>query len=336
MSMRRYQGFSIIEFLIATSLGALLIAGASAVYLSNKSTYVMQEGLARLQENGRYANYLLSRELRMAGYQGCANQRQITVSNLISSPTTMANFSTPLSGYDGQGSFAPSLPANISGKSPIAGSDVIEMRRGTNVDVELNADMGSSSATIPVYPSAGIASGSIALITNCRLADLFIAGSASSSGSIAHSSGSNTSDSLSLSYPRNTPVMGFLYYAFYVKNTGRVNQQGQPVTALVRLDIDGNEDEIAEGVERMRILYGVDTTSDNTADTYQSAIDVNNANNWNNVISIQINLLLSTTENVSNKIESYVFNGTTITPTDRRLRREWNTFITLRNRGLPS
>jgi len=336
MSARPCKGFSIIEFLLAISLGAMLIAGVATVYLSNKNTYVVQEGLARLQENGRYANYLLSRELRMAGYQGCTNQSQITVVNLINSPTTMTNFSTPVFGYDGTASFSPALPANISSKSPIANSDVIEMRRAANTGVKLNNNMTQTSDAIPVYPAVGINAGTPAMITNCVLADIFIAGSNSSTGSISHSSGANSSGNLSLAYLRNAQVLSYIYYAFYVKDTGRVNARNTPIRALFRLDVNGNEDEIAEGVEAMKVLYGIDTNDDNTGDTYQTATQVNNANNWNNVISIQINLLLSTTEDINNKASSYIFNGATITPTDRKLRREWNTFITLRNRGLPS
>ncbi|MGQ3890407.1 PilW family protein [Legionella sp. CNM-4043-24] len=329
-------GYSIIEFMIAISLGAMLVAGVATVYLSNKSTYVVQEGLARLQENGRYANYLLSREIRMAGYQGCTNQKQVTIVNQVNNPSSMVNFTNPLFGYDGTTGFSPALPSNISAKSPVAGSDVIEIRRGSEVSVDLNADMASASAPVSVYPVSGISSGRAALITNCVLADIFIPGSNSNSGSISHASGSNISGSLSLSYPRQSSVMSFIYYAFYIKDTGRVNSSNAPIRALVRLDINGNEDEIAEGVEQMQVLYGVDTNGDNTADTYQTAAQVNAANNWSNVISLQINLLLSTTENVNNRSVSYTFNGATTTPTDRRLRREWNTFITLRNRGLPS
>ena len=130
--------------------------------------------------------------------------------------------------------------------------------------------------------------------------------------------------------------MRFLYYAFYIKDTGRVNSQNQPILALVRLDSDGNEDEIAEGVEQMRITYGVDTDADNAADTYQTAAQVNSANNWNNVISVQINLLMATIDGVNDRSQAYTFNGVTTTPADRKLRRQWDTFVTLRNRGLPS
>lgn len=336
MKRLKYQGFSVIEFMVAITLGTLLIASAGAVYLSNKSTYVMQEGLARLQENGRYANFLLSRELRMAGFQGCANQKQIVVTNLVRNVSSMLAYDKPVQGYDGiAASFSPLLPANLTGK-PMVGSDIIEVRMASNFSVQLRDDMNQPNNPILVYDRLGIASGDPVMITNCSVGDIFIAGANTNATAITHTVSDNTTNDLTMAYPANSQVMRFLYYAFYVKNTGRVNSVGQPILALVRLDINGNEDEIAEGVERMRVSYGVDTNGDNTVDSYQTATQVNNANNWNNVISIQINLLFATTENVNDKVQPYTFNGVTTTPTDRKLRRQWDTFITLRNRGLPS
>ncbi len=130
--------------------------------------------------------------------------------------------------------------------------------------------------------------------------------------------------------------MRYVYYAFYIKNTRRVNSKNQPVYALVRQDLNGNEIEIAEGAEKNEILYGVDTTNDKTADTYQTASQVQAANYWGKVISVQVKILFATPENVVNQAQAYQFNGTTYTPTDLKLRRQWNTFITIRNRGLPT
>jgi type IV pilus assembly protein PilW len=337
--MRRgiIQGFSIIEFMISITIGTLLVATVGSVYLSNKSTYLVQEGLARLQENGRYANYFLAHEIRMAGYQGCTNQKQITVTSLVQNVSTMLDYDSPLNGFDGLGSaFSPAIPSNISGRSPVATSDVLEIRMASTASSQLNNDMALASSPVSVYGLAGVQSGVPLMITNCSVANIFIASAGSSSTLITHTLGQNTSANLSIPFLRGAQVMRFLYYAYYIKDTGRVNSQNQPILALVRLDSNGTEDEIAEGVEQMRITYGVDTDADNTADTYQTAAQVNSANNWNNVISVQINLLMATIDGVNDRAQAYTFNGVTTTPADRKLRRQWDTFVTLRNRGLPS
>ncbi|KTD49135.1 type IV fimbrial biogenesis PilW-like protein [Legionella quinlivanii] len=332
---RNEQGFSIIEFMIAISLGTLLVASISIVYLSNKTTFVIQDALARLQENGRYADYMLSYDLRMAGYQGCANQRQVKVTNLIKNLSTMLDYDKPLRGYDGAGStFSPGLPANLQGKS-VPGSDVIEIRKASSLGVQLRDDMNRPNNPILVYDRMGITAGTPLMITDCSVGDLFIAGSNSNATAITHSSNQNTSNDLSVAYLRTAQIAIFDYYSYYIKDTGRVNAQNQAILALVRQDRNGNEDEIAEGIEQMRISYGVDTNGDNTVDTYQTAAQVQSGDNWNNVISVQINLLLATVENVADKAMSYSYNGSNLTPGDRKLRREWTIFVTLRNRGLP-
>lgn len=61
-------------------------------------------------------------------------------------------------------------------------------------------------------------------------------------------------------------------------------------------------------------------------------VSATNVQNWDNIFSVRISLLLRTAEN--NLIEtpqSYTINGVTTTPTDRRLRRVFTTTIALRN-----
>lgn len=330
------RGLSIVEFMITMTLGALIIAAASSVYLSNKKTNRVQEGLARLQENARFATYQLNYDLRMAGYQGCLNTNTITITNRIKNPSSVTLFDTPIDGFDASGSsFSPALPSNLSGKT-LAGSDVLEIRRASSTTIQMKADMTMPNNPVLVYDRKGINAGDVVMISNCSVGDIFIAGANTNGTAITHTSADNTGNDLTVAYTAGTQVMQFLYYAYYIKNTGRTNADNQPVLALVRQDVDGIEEEIAEGVEQMRILYGVDTNADKAVDTTQTATQVQAGNNWNNVISVRINLLFATVENVNDAAQPYVFNGATITPTDRKLRREWTIFVTLRNRGLPS
>lgn len=330
------SGFSIVEFMIAITLGALVVATTGSIYLTNKTNYRIQAGLARLQENARYANYFLNYQIRMAGYQGCAGEEFTQVTNRVKNPSPILLYEKPLLGFDGlSASFSPSLPTNLLGKV-IPNTDVLEIRMAANTNVQLRDDMNLTNNPVLVYDRLGIQAGEIIMITNCIVGDIFVAGGNTNATAITHTVTENTSNDLSTSYTAGAHVMRYVYYAFYIKNTGRTNANNQPIYALVRQDINGNEVEIVEGVEQMRILYGVDTNDDKAADRYQSATEVNNSNNWNNVISVKINLLFSTIENVASSPQSYQFNGATYTPTDRKLRREWQSFVTIRNRGLPS
>lgn len=51
---------------------------------------------------------------------------------------------------------------------------------------------------------------------------------------------------------------------------------------------------LIDNVERMEILYGVDTDGDQSADNYQTATQVAGGGSWPNVVSVRIALLLST------------------------------------------
>lgn len=64
----RQAGLTLIELMVALVLSSLLIAGMVAMFLSGRNSFVTQEQLARLQENGRYAFTLMTRELQESGY----------------------------------------------------------------------------------------------------------------------------------------------------------------------------------------------------------------------------------------------------------------------------
>lgn len=89
---------------------------------------------------------------------------------------------------------------------------------------------------------------------------------------------------------------------------------------------------ILEDIENMQILYGENTDGDvfGVADRY---VPANNVGSWDQVVSLRISVLIRTPENnLVAAPQAYSFNGITVTPTDRRLRRVFTTTITLRNR----
>ena len=67
----RQLGMTLIEIMVALLIGAFLMGGVLQIFVSSKQTNRMQENLSRLQENGRFAMYFLSRDIRRAGYWGC-------------------------------------------------------------------------------------------------------------------------------------------------------------------------------------------------------------------------------------------------------------------------
>jgi type IV pilus assembly protein PilW len=72
--MRKLRGFSIVELLVALTIGSVLISGAVYVYSQSRKTSSVTESIGRMQENARYIFSLLEPELQMAGYYGFTNQ----------------------------------------------------------------------------------------------------------------------------------------------------------------------------------------------------------------------------------------------------------------------
>ncbi len=65
------QGMTLIEILVAMTLGAFLLTGVMQIFLNSKQTYRMQDNLSRMQENGRFAMEFIAREIRTADYKAC-------------------------------------------------------------------------------------------------------------------------------------------------------------------------------------------------------------------------------------------------------------------------
>jgi type IV pilus assembly protein PilW len=333
--MIKSRGLSIVEFLISITLGVMVVTGVITIYVSNKTTFNIQEGIARIQENGRFINYYLTKEVRMAGFQGCTNQKNITLVNQVKNPSAKITSNKSIFGFESisDTAWSPTLPSYLTGKVE-PGTDVLAVSMVDTLAIQLKNPMAQPTSAITVYDRTQIQQNDIIIISDCTVGDIFVAGATSSAAAIAHGSNENISSALSKAYDTEASIMKYTFSAFYIKDTGRTNSNGQAIRALYYQDLSGNEIEIAEGIDDIQITYGVDNDGDNNADVYQTASAVEAANNWDNVISVNTNILVSSVEQVSPQIQPYRFNGATVTPTDRQLRREWNNFITLRNRAL--
>lgn len=71
---RTERGVSLVELMVALTLGLFLILGAVTIYNQSRSTYRVTEAVARLQETARYAFDVLEPEVRMASFWGLNNR----------------------------------------------------------------------------------------------------------------------------------------------------------------------------------------------------------------------------------------------------------------------
>lgn len=73
MSLRAHtycRGFSLIELMVSLAIGVVMTFGVVNLFLQSKTSFLQDEEIARMQENGRFALRLISRELAMTGFVG--------------------------------------------------------------------------------------------------------------------------------------------------------------------------------------------------------------------------------------------------------------------------
>ncbi|TDB34375.1 prepilin-type N-terminal cleavage/methylation domain-containing protein, partial [Stenotrophomonas sp. TEPEL] len=104
------HGLSLIELMISLVIGLIILLAVVQVFSASRTAYQLSEGLARVQENSRFAMDTLQREIRMAGHFGCTNDQAHTMeltSTLRSTLDGAANpgldFMRSVQGYEATG-----------------------------------------------------------------------------------------------------------------------------------------------------------------------------------------------------------------------------------------
>ena len=116
---KRQQGFSLIELMLALTLGLVVTAGIVQLFVDNNRTNQLITGQSRLQESARYALDFISRSTRNAGFYGCDPEDNKLYNSLNADWAQMfeLNLRVPVEGFDGTGAgnalgdWSPSLAA---------------------------------------------------------------------------------------------------------------------------------------------------------------------------------------------------------------------------------
>ncbi len=65
--MQRHSGFTLVELMVAMTIGLILLAGVGQIFASNKQAYRYNESLSELQDNGNFAIQFITGQLANAG-----------------------------------------------------------------------------------------------------------------------------------------------------------------------------------------------------------------------------------------------------------------------------
>ena len=293
---RSWRGFSLVELMIAITLGLLLTAGLIQLFSSTKVTFNTNDALARVQENGRFALETLKRELREAGTLGfCGGQAPIRnhlntgcaggsddffnpdfavvgweyEDTGLGEPFTLPEDLDPSAvnpdKWDSNANSA-DLPSQLSGRV-VPGSDVLVVRRLNVVD-GFTGEPGPppnniTSASINITEKNDLPKDSIILVTDCSTADLFQNRSNASAKALSAGTGNcsnpgpGNDNSINWSTSYNDAMQTFTVEQ--VAYYIGVNNQGEPGLYrwnMTRGTAAARAEEIIEGAENMQILYG--------------------------------------------------------------------------------
>ena len=297
---RRMAGLSLIELMIALALGLLILTGLVTVFVNSSAARNEVERTSRQIENGRFAIEILSDDLRLAGfYDGLS----LVASSLgITEPTTLPDpcfvptnreqWLQPLffhvQGYSGSNG-ASCILASHNYKS---GTDVLVARRvatcaagSTGCDTVSEApylQVSRCASQIPVantYVKVGL--------EGTETFDLKLLGATATTCSAT-----------------NAAVRQYFVNIYFVSTTNGINGSGDPIPTLKRLEFTGagwTETALVEGIEHLKIEYGMDTTGgDGLPDVYASnpseypdtsCDDACKVNNWKNVMTARFYVL---------------------------------------------
>lgn len=276
-SHHRQQGFSLVELMVAMTIGLLLLAGLVSLVTSTSRNYGELEKTSRQIENGRYAMDLLRREIEHAGFLGeyshySSNGWLTTVPanpGILLDPCslTTANiqdglFFFPLSGVNN----AAASPGACGLADLSQGSDILVVRR-------LDA---TAPANLPARPN--LALGQLYMQTD---ADSFLLRAASAADDTE----------FNLTYRDTTaadirPVLARIFFVSSSDNTPTLNR--------AELILSGGamrwrSEPLVEGIEAMQIEYGIDDLGNGSAERY---IANPTAADFSNVVSVAVHLLV--------------------------------------------
>lgn len=107
----RARGVSLIELMIAMAISCVIIAGTLALYAQARNAYRVNERVARLQEQGRFALAVIEPDVELAGYYGFTNVADVVRFVRGASPGTTVAAATQLRQFPAHAGDA--LPAPV-------------------------------------------------------------------------------------------------------------------------------------------------------------------------------------------------------------------------------
>lgn len=333
--MKQEKGLSLIELMISITLGLMLMLGVLNVFLGSKGAFVSQQAISHIQETGRFAIDYMNKEIRMAGFVGCASNvsdSQI-INHLKVDSKSRWDYKVVIKGY-----IDTDKPFDLD--DLVAGTDALEIVSASGSQLAMTGDSTTDTISVTATKAGkcgaddsygGFCVNDILVASDCQQAQIFKAGSLNESqfsvATTGTSDGDNKEQLSGSPFQEGAEVIKMRKLLFYIKVNATTNVPG------LWLWENGTSTELVEGVQDMHIEYGVDIDADGYPDEYKSSADVTD---WTSVNSVHLELLVRTPETrVLTEPQPYTFPMTSdakTVSTDRIMRQVFVSTIAVRSR----
>ncbi|MCO4889977.1 PilW family protein [Cupriavidus sp. WGtm5] len=289
--LRRQRGISLIELMIGITIGLVLLTALASLYYANSLSRTEFAKAAEQVENGRYALEQIRREVELAGFFGVGN---IARGNKAAEPALCATDPAAL----GFSPIAETVPVALAGYAPgVVAPCLPDLAPTSEVLVVRRV-----STTPVVAPAPGSAYLQVSACSQDAQSFVFDA-----SGAAAFGLRTKACDAAQPAELRRAMVR-----IFYLAGCDRCSNGGDGIPTLKMAELVNGVFQarsVAQGVQDMHVLYGVDQDSNGSADCYVTDPRANNSavctavpgydwgvaiNNLANVTTVRVHLLART------------------------------------------
>ncbi|MCF2856335.1 PilW family protein [Pseudoalteromonas sp. SMS1] len=320
----RQRGFTLVEILISLFIGAILLGGVVATYVSMRVTTKDTMAIGELQEIGRLSLTLLRRDLEQIGFWGTFYDQGFSLDN-SSGP---ANPNDDCFGGLNNGSFPNAVPTNFR----------------------------------PIYANYTSSGSALSCITGAKkntevLQLKFLEGDQITDNVVDQNKYyfiAQQEQAQFISGPNfnglpnvNATLWPYSHHVYFIEEQ-QITIDNKALTVPVlrrkRLTVNGDmtTETVIEGVEDIRYLFGIDIDGDSRVDSYRSVVDMT-ASDWERsegVLTVQVIVLVRSLEpdpGITLKNQTYTLGSDSDkvvhTFTDNYRRTVFSTTVQLYNMG---
>jgi len=329
---RKQDGFSLVELMIGVALGLIVMAALTSFFVKSSQNRREIDRAGQQIENGRYAVSALRHEVHLSGFFAEMTTAGVTwqmpdpctATGAMGFQVSPLQIPVPIFGY-ADGATMPACVTDI-----MAGTDVLVIHR---FNTEMTLLASASNNNTPYVQLSRCATDSTSTPW------VMAVGSSAGSFTVKNTACSAANDL----YRYRTEI-------FYIRTWSAAVGDGIPT--LVKIDLDWDKSAVTslnvlplvEGIENMRVEYGVDNDGDGAPDEYRrcdTTLTPCTAAQWAAVTAVRIYVLARNLETTTGYTDTKTYDmgsgaTRTVGPFNDAIKRHvYAAMVTLPNRAGP-